>query len=109
MTRIADTIHDAEMSGSHWTLQGGPARVAVRRFRRFQALHDTLEIYFHIPIATWIDGETLSYLMEWDWNPTTQKRICRLCAALVRVGRIERKGARYVGYTYRRFPETEDE
>jgi hypothetical protein len=63
------------------------------RFRRFQALDDALEIYFHMrSTGAWVTVRDIIYLMDWDENDqTVHKRVRRIAESLERVGRLQRK------------------
>jgi len=64
------------------------------RFRRFQALDDALQIFFHIQDAKlWVTTTDLITQMDWERTPTTMKRTRRICESLVRIGKISKRTA----------------
>lgn len=67
------------------------------RFRRFQALDDGITLYFAIKDAkSWVTVEDICIALEWDeHNPSTRRRVRRICESLVRIKRVQLRGGHY--------------
>ena len=71
---------------------GGKWKRHNYRFRRFQALADSLEIYFVLEEAsgTWLEVSDICLELEWDdRDMAVRKRVRRILYALQRIERIE--------------------
>jgi hypothetical protein len=63
------------------------------RYRRFQALGDSLEIYFYVlGEKNWVTVKDILDGIEWEITNASMKRVRRICEALERVGRVTRIG-----------------
>lgn len=63
------------------------------RYRRFQALDDSLLIYFILRDSrAWLTTWDILDRLEWeDFKDSTRKRVRRICESLVRIGRVEQQ------------------
>jgi hypothetical protein len=64
------------------------------RYRRFQALDDSLQIFFEVSEKFgWYTVQDVAAFMEWEVDsPSAQRRVRRIMEALVRVDKVEQKG-----------------
>jgi hypothetical protein len=75
---------------------GGTWKRNEYRYRRFQALSDSLDIYFVLSdvSGTWLEVTDICLELEWDdRDPSIRKRVRRILYALHRIHRIEIKKA----------------
>jgi hypothetical protein len=65
------------------------------RYRRFQALDDALMVYFVMQnIKAWVTVRDICESMDWDSeDPSTRRRVRRICQSLERVHRIQIKNS----------------